>query len=304
MSVLRVLIAALVLAGCGSLSSAVRVDPVLLAAAPPVETDPQLDAGSEPNASLVPLEPRDPADLVVAASLGEGDDEPGGDRASDPMIAQAQPAPAASVESESESDEEYDPLEKFNEVMFEFNRKLDRFVLLPIARVYSLVIPEPIEILIANGFDNIAFVPRAANSLLQGKWGGATREVARFLINSTLGIGGLFDVAKYWGIEKSREDFGQTLGVWGVGPGPYLVLPLLPPMTFRDGIGMGVDTLMSPLTWVGPSLWIGLAMKALEMVNDRALNMELFQGLEESVIDLYSAVRNGYLRRREQMILE
>jgi phospholipid-binding lipoprotein MlaA len=128
--------------------------------------------------------------------------------------------------------------------------------------------------------------------------------VARFLINSTLGIGGLFDAARYWGIEKSREDFGQTLGVWGLGPGPYLVLPLLEPMTIRDGIGRGVDALMNPLTWVGPSIYIGLAMKAAEMVNDRALNLELFQGLEESVIDLYSAVRNGYLRRREQMIKE
>jgi phospholipid-binding lipoprotein MlaA len=303
-SVLRVLIASLVLAGCGSLSCAVRVDAVLLAAAPPVATDPQLDTGSEPATSLVPLEPRAPADLVVEASLCAADDETRGDHASDPLIAQAQPAPTGKVESESEGDEEYDPLEKFNEVMFELNRKLDRFILLPIARVYSVVIPEPIEILIANGFDNIAFVPRAANSLLQGKWGGATREVARFVINSTLGIAGLFDAAKYWGIEKSREDFGQTLGVWGVGPGPYLVLPLLPPMTFRDGIGMGVDALMSPLTWVGPPIWASLAMKALEMVNDRALNIELFQGLEESVIDLYSAVRNGYLRRREQMILE
>jgi len=174
----------------------------------------------------------------------------------------------------------------------------------PVAQVYRVIVPEPFEIMIANGFDNIAFVPRAANSLLQGKWGGTARELGRFLINSTLGIGGLFDAAKYWGIEKSREDFGQTLAVWGVPAGPYLVLPLMEPMTFRDGIGRGVDAAMNPLTWVGPSIWISLTMKAVEMVNDRALNLELFQGLEESVVDLYSAVRNGYLRRREQMIKE
>ena len=167
-----------------------------------------------------------------------------------------------------------------------------------------MIVPEPFEILINNGFDNIAFVPRAVNSLLQGKWGGTGREVGRFLINSTAGIGGLFDAAKYWGIEKSREDFGQTLGVWGVGPGPYLVLPLMAPMTVRDGIGRGVDTLMNPLSYFVPLIWTGLAMKVADTINERALNLDLFQGLEESVVDLYSAVRNGYLRRREQMIKE
>lgn len=282
--------------GCGSLSSAVRTDSALLTvSSAPVSAEAQSDTGDEPEAVLASS---DPVAAMIASAAPEVDHS-----ASEPIrVAQAQPSAEEKVEGEG--DEEYDPLEKFNEVMFEVNRNLDRFVLKPIAMVYSWVVPEPIEILIANGFDNIAFVPRAGNSLLQGKWGGATREVARFLINSTLGIGGLFDAARYWGIEKSREDFGQTLGVWGLGPGPYLVLPLLEPMTIRDGIGRGVDALMNPLTWVGPSIYIGLAMKAAEMVNDRALNLELFQGLEESVIDLYSAVRNGYLRRREQMIKE
>ena len=280
--------------GCGSLSSAVRTDSALLTASPaPVSGAAQSDESAEPAAAS-----SDSAVAMMPAASPEVDDP------ASPPIVVAQTQPAAEEKVEGESDEEYDPLEKFNEVMFEVNRNLDRFVLKPIATVYSWVVPEPIEILIANGFDNIAFVPRAGNSLLQGKWGGAAREVGRFLINSTLGIGGLFDAAKYWGIEKSREDFGQTLGVWGLGPGPYLVLPLMEPMTIRDGIGRGIDALMSPLTWVGPSIWISLGMKTAEMVNDRALNLELFQGLEESVIDLYSAVRNGYLRRREQMIKE
>lgn len=248
----------------------------------------------------------DPATAAPSFGVGTGDD--GASAVS--SVAQTEglpankPEPAPVERLEPEGDEEYDPLEKFNEVMFEVNRQLDRFVLKPVAQVYQVIVPEPFEILIANGFDNIAFVPRAANSLLQGKWGGTARELGRFLINSTLGIGGLFDAAKYWGIEKSREDFGQTLGVWGIPPGPYLVLPLMEPMTFRDGVGRGVDVLMNPLTWVGPAYWIGLTMKAVEMVNDRALNLELFEGFEESVIDLYSAVRNGYLRRREQMIKE
>jgi phospholipid-binding lipoprotein MlaA len=202
-------------------------------------------------------------------------------------------------------DEEYDPWEPFNEKMFEFNRQLDRWILKPVARAYMVVMPEPFQVLIANGFDNINFVPRMVNSLLQGKWGGAGRELSRFLINSTAGIGGLFDPAKdFWGIHKSREDFGQTLGVWGSGPGPYLVLPFMEPLTVRDGIGKFVDGFMDPLSYLLPFVWDRLAMKVGDTVNDRALNYDLFQGFEESVIDMYSAVRHGYLQRRQQLIRE
>jgi phospholipid-binding lipoprotein MlaA len=292
-----------VFGGCGSLSGAVRTDSALLAewsrpASIEAPSDTESESADLPAADAV----LDPAEAVLSFGVGAGDDGAPADKSEPAAVEKPEPAPAD--QPEPEGDEEYDPLEKFNEVMFEVNRQLDRFVLKPVAQVYRVIVPEPFEILIANAFDNIAFVPRAGNSLLQGKWGGTARELGRFLINSTLGIGGLFDAARYWGIEKSREDFGQTLGVWGVPPGPYLVLPLMEPMTFRDGIGRGVDAAMNPLTWVGPSIWIGLAMKVGEMVNDRALNLELFQGLEESVVDLYSAVRNGYLRRREQMIKE
>src|SRR5262249_60671659 len=101
-----------------------------------------------------------------------------------------------------------------------------------------------------------------------------------------------------------RAALGKTLGVWGLTPGRSIVLHSVDPMTSRYGIGRGVDAAMSPLNWVGPTWWMSLIMRGVEMVNDRALNIELFQGLEESVVDLYSAVRNGYLRRREQMIKE
>jgi phospholipid-binding lipoprotein MlaA len=201
--------------------------------------------------------------------------------------------------------EPYDPWEPFNEKMFEVNRQLDRFVLKPVANVYRHVMPEPVQVMIANGFDNIQFVPRMVNSLLQGKWGGAGRELSRFLINSTAGIGGLFDPAgDYWGIDKSREDFGQTLGVWGSGPGPYLILPLMEPLTVRDGIGKFVDSFMDPLSYVLPFFWTRLGMKVGETVNERALNYELFQGFEESVLDLYSAVRHGFLQRRQRLVEE
>jgi phospholipid-binding lipoprotein MlaA len=217
------------------------------------------------------------------------------------LFAQAtiQPAPGAEP-----VDEEYDPWESFNETMFEFNRRLDRYVLKPVAQGYNFVVPDRVQVMIANGFDNIAFVPRMMNSLFQGKFDGAVREFGRFLFNSTIGIGGLFDVAKMEGIEKSREDFGQTLGFYGAGPGPFLILPFFEPMTVRDGIGKGVDSFMDPLSYVLPFFWTRLGMKAGEIVNDRSLNLELFQGFEESVIDMYSAVRHGYLKRREKLIKE
>jgi len=220
------------------------------------------------------------------------------------LVAQARETGKAPDDEEMEP-EEYDPWEKFNEKAFEFNRRLDRYVLKPVAKVYNVVMPEPFQVAIANGFDNIAFIPRMINSMLQGKWGGAGRELSRFLINSTAGIGGLFDPAKdYWGIHKSREDFGQTLGVWGAGPGPYVIVPFLEPLTVRDGIGKFVDLFLDPSAYFLPFIWTRLALKAGDIVNDRSLNLDLFQGFEESVIDMYSAVRNGYLKRRENLIKE
>jgi len=119
-------------------------------------------------------------------------------------------------------------------------------------------------------------VPRFVNSLLQGKFAGAGRELSRFLINSTLGVGGLFDVAKTeFDIADSNEDAGQTLGVWGMGPGPYLVLPFLPPLTVRDGLGLAVDGAMDPLVYVLPFVWDRAGMRIGDTINDHALNLDL-----------------------------
>jgi phospholipid-binding lipoprotein MlaA len=218
------------------------------------------------------------------------------------LVAQASPTPSAAAADAI--DEEYDPWEPFNERMFEFNRRLDRYILKPVAQGYNFVVPDRVQVMVSNGFDNIQFVPRMMNSLFQGKFDGAVREFGRFVFNSTVGIGGLFDVAKIEGIEKSREDFGQTLGFYGFGPGPFLILPFLEPLTVRDGIGKGVDGAMDPMSYFVPFIWTRLIMKVEETVNDRSLNLELFQGFEESVIDMYSAVRHGYLKRREKLIRE
>jgi phospholipid-binding lipoprotein MlaA len=297
---LAVAIAMVAFSGCGSVSRAVKPESSILAGAqPPSESTPPSGSGSLSSASSEPVltAAESPAIEPAAGEKGDG--------ATEVKVAQAETRQDKGEPGEPPADDEdYDPWEKFNEKMFEFNRQADRLVLKPVAKVYSVILPEPFEVMIGNGFDNINFVPRMVNSLLQGKFLGATREVSRFLINSTLGIGGLFDAAKYYGIEKSREDFGQTLGFWGVTPGPYLIVPFLEPMTVRDGIGRGVDGLMNPLSYFIPFIWTGVALKLGEIVNDRALNLDLFQGFEESVVDLYSAVRHGYLRRREQLIKE
>jgi len=306
-----------VFSGCGTFSGSLKSDDVMTAdlrgagvVEPVTASPPSVAPIAEPEvAEAVTTE--QPVDEVAA----EGDDTPTllGLADEGELVLAERPAElyggyalAQRVQDPTDAvDEEYDPWEPFNEQMFAFNRGLDRWVFKPTARAYMFVMPEPWQVMISNGFDNINFVPRLINSLLQGKWGGAGRELARFLINSTAGIGGLFDPAKdFWGIHKSREDFGQTLGVWGSGPGPYLVLPLMEPLTVRDGIGKLVDGLMDPLSYFLPFFWDRLGMKVGDAVNERALNYELFQGFEESVIDMYSAVRHGYLQRRQQLIRE
>jgi phospholipid-binding lipoprotein MlaA len=245
--------------------------------------------------------------LLAAEYRLDGTDSP----AASVLLAQSASAASAAADG---PEEEYDPWEPFNERMFEFNRRLDRYVFKPVAQAYNTVVPDRVQVMIANGFDNIQFVPRMMNSFFQGKVDGGMREIGRFLLNSTVGIGGLFDVAKMEveptlgqkvpGIDKSREDFGQTLGFYGVGPGPFLILPFLEPLTVRDGIGKAVDGFMDPLAYFTPFFFTRLIMKVEETINDRSLNLELFQGFEESVIDFYSAVRHGYLKRREKLIKE
>jgi phospholipid-binding lipoprotein MlaA len=300
---------ALGLSGCGTMSRTARLEspvppPIAAAIAPLAEapTSPTMAATSQ--AAVSPDVPRGAA--VSTGTANEGPDSVAitDDRFDEMvMVLLVQSAPAAKDEDAVE--EEYDPWEKFNEKTFELNRRMDRYVLKPVAKAYDKVMPDRLQNMVSNGFDNLRWVPRFVNSLLQAKWNGAGRELGRFLINSTLGIGGLFDIAKQeFGLEKSREDFGQTLGVWGAKPGPYLILPLLPPLTVRDAIGFAVDGAMNPLNYVLPLVWDRFGMQAGDAVNDRALNLELYQGFEETVIDMYSAVRHGYLQRREQLIRE
>ena len=218
--------------------------------------------------------------------------------------------------------EEYDPLEPVNSVVFEFNYRFDKYVLKPVAQVYNFFIPPDVQQIIVNVFQNARFVPRFFNNLFQAKFHGAGIEMSRFLINSTLGMGGLFDPAKImFDLDTPLEDLGQTLGSYGVPPGPYLVVPFYGPYTLRDGFGFIGDTFLDPINWlVLPIIEIGgaprlvqhdrtityarLGLTIEESVNLRALSLEKFQGVEEGTLDLYGAIRNGYLQQRQKAIQE
>lgn len=250
--------------------------------------------------------------------------------------ASATPAPAADVteqapdepfdpfaKSGEEGVEEYDPWEPLNLKIFEFNRQVDRWVLKPLAQGYNAVIPNPVQVGISNLFYNLRFPARFFNNVFQGKARGAATEMGRFMLNTTFGLGGLYDVAKDMDITTPEEDTGQTLGFYGVKPGPYVVLPLLPPYNLRDLIGFAGDIALNPFNWlVAPiievegipsviahtdratSTVVQLGGRVFEIVNDRSLNLEKFQGVEEATLDLYAAVRNAYLQKRARAIRE
>ena len=299
---------ALALTACSTLSRATHADSVV-DVGPPRTIEAALPPDGEIASGATATAPEADLTLLAAAPLGA-------ETASDatPQLpelvadAAARDAGMAQARDDSITDmepEEYDPWERFNEKMFDVNRNLDKYVLKPVAKGYNFIVPDEIQIMVSNGFDNISFVPRLVNSLLQGKVVGAGRELSRFVINSTAGVGGLFDPAKdVFGILKSREDFGQTLCVWGVSTGPYVIVPGLEPLTVRDGIGKAVDTAFDPLSYVLPFFWDRLGMKIGDMVNERSLNLDLFQGFEESVIDMYSAVRHAFLQRRARLCRE
>jgi phospholipid-binding lipoprotein MlaA len=210
-----------------------------------------------------------------------------------------------------------------NTNIFEFNRQVDRFVLKPVAKGYNFVVPDLVQVGISNIFSNLRFAPRFLNNVFQGKLKGAGIEVGRFLINSTVGLAGFFDLAKNVDLVTPEEDMGQTLGFYGVKPGPYLVLPFLQPFTVRDFVGYVGDVFLNPINWlVVPiievdgvpsvidhedrmtSTIIQIGARVGAIVNERSRNLETYQGVEEATLDLYTAVRNGYLQKRAQEIRE
>lgn len=194
-----------------------------------------------------------------------------------------------------------DPFESFNRSVFAFNDAIDQAVLKPVAKGYEAVVPRPARDMLGNFFGNLADLWTAANQLLQGKPAEAFSDLSRFVVNSTFGFGGIADVASAMGFEKHDEDFGQTLGVWGVPSGPYLVLPLLGPSSFRDAPARGLDMAADPLNEIGSrgqanNLWL------TRLIDGRARLFPAERVLEGAALDKYSFTRDAWLQRRRNQV--
>jgi phospholipid-binding lipoprotein MlaA len=193
-----------------------------------------------------------------------------------------------------------DPLEPMNRDIFKFNDALDRAVAQPVAKGYQKVTPQPIRQAISNFFSNLGDLGNAANNLLQLKITDATEDIVRFAFNSTFGLGGLLDWATPAGLPKHHQDFGLTLGHWGVPSGPYLVLPLFGPSSFRDSLGFAVDFRFNPMTYFEPGvrnpMWIA------QFISARSDLLGASSLLEAAALDKYSFVRDAYTQQRISLL--
>ncbi len=192
-----------------------------------------------------------------------------------------------------------DPFESYNRRIFSFNYKLDKWLLKPLAKGYDAITPQVVQTGVGNFFNNLKEISNTANDVLQWKWAQAGNDSGRFVINSTLGLAGLFDVASKMGLTRSEgEDFGQTMAVWGVDAGPYLMLPFLGPGTIRDTIGSVPEAYANPVRYVEPTEAEN-SLRALGLVDGRASLLET-----ESLIsgDPYALLRDFYLQRRKYLI--
>lgn len=197
----------------------------------------------------------------------------------------------------TQSYDPHDPLEPVNRAIFAFNDTADRYVLRPVAKGYVAVTPEFARDGIRNFMNNLFYPVTIVNQFAQGEWGQGSQDFARFVVNSTVGLAGLVDVAKHWGLPGHQEDFGQTLGTWGVGEGWYLMLPFLGPSTNRDLVGRLFDAPLSPLYYSEvDSVIIGVS--ALDVLRTRADLLSADALLNEQD-DRYAFLRSAYLQRRQ-----
>lgn len=194
-----------------------------------------------------------------------------------------------------------DPIEGFNRAMFAFNEGLDTVLIKPVAQGYDAVLPAPVRTGVTNFFGNIADLFIGVNNLLQGKPDQAFSDLGRVVINSTIGILGLFDVATEAGLEKHEEDFGQTFGRWGAGDGAYVVIPVFGPRTVRDTVGLVLDVATDPVANVS-DVPTRNSLTALRLIDTRADLLPADKVIEEAALDKYAYVRDGYLQRRRNLI--
>lgn len=195
--------------------------------------------------------------------------------------------------------DEVDPWNKYNRAMFAFNDVTDRFLLKPLAKGYVFITPKFVQKGVDNAMGNVMEVPTVLNDLLQGKGKQAANDTGRFIINSTIGLAGFFDVAQHMGLKPSGgEDFGQTLAVWGVKQGPYVVLPFIGPSTLRDGLAMPVDWYSDPRSYID-HIPTANTIRAVSLLNARAGFLELEKHITG---DRYTFIRDAYLQRRDFLV--
>lgn len=197
-----------------------------------------------------------------------------------------------------------DPFEGWNRGVFSFNEAVDTAVLKPVAQVYHDVVPEYVRGLIDNVFGNIADAWSVVNHFLQGKVESGLTMGMRVVTNSVLGFGGLLDIGTEIGLERQSEDFGQTLGRWGMPPGPYLVLPILGPSTVRDTAALAADLQVSPATFIDDTRATRLSVTLLQAVSTRAGLLGASKVLDDVALDKYSFLRDAYLARRRNQVYD
>jgi phospholipid-binding lipoprotein MlaA len=204
------------------------------------------------------------------------------------------PEPVAAPEEPVAADD--DPLSPFNHVIFEFNRIFDGLILRPITSIYRGIMPEKGQEMVSNVVEDIYLPVTFANSVLQADPQNSFASFWTFTLNSTVGVAGLFDVASDAGLKYRKTDFGQTLAVYGAGPGPYLVLPVLGPSNFRDGIGHVADVFMNPFNYIDDGF--SIAMWSVTAVDKRSQNMHLIDDIYTNSLDPYSTFKSGYTQHR------
>ena len=198
---------------------------------------------------------------------------------------------------------EGDPFESYNRAMFSFNDGLDTYFLRPVAEGYDTVVPSPVKTGVSNFFSNIGDIFVILNDLLQFKFVQAIEDTSRFFFNSTIGLYGLIDVATPMGLPKNNEDFGQTLATWGVGSGPYVVLPFYGPRTLRSTGGLIVETIHAPINQIeNQDTYYGTF--ALETIDTRYNLLDESRIVDQAALDKYSFVRDAYLQHRKNLIYD
>lgn len=220
--------------------------------------------------------------------------------AATPALANSNASDTPTPPERSDDVEVFDPLEPVNRIFFGLNDVVDLLVVRPVVAVWKGVVPQPLQNAVSNVFGNLDDAFAGASHALQGNGDQAANDFGRVVVNTTVGIGGLFDVASGMGLEKTRGDFGQTLGVWGFPAGPYLVLPLMGPSTARETVGRVGRAYLDPRNHMDPE-W-GYSLMALEFVQNRADSPVTDTLLDASSFDKYAFVRNLYLQRRAALV--